>query len=156
MLFRSVLSHWFQQEEKGQAEQLFHSRVIVQDRVCALTIDHTALINAVSNELVEKLKLPMTPLLQPYYLRIGDIKLAITHHTFVQFMLGKLSFAVWCDVIPIHTVSCHLLLGRPWCKNQGAAYHMEHYYYTKYVVSYGNKNVQSAVHGYHEVQGLER
>jgi hypothetical protein len=136
---KDVFSHWFQREEKGHAEQLFHTRVIVQERACALTIDHMALINAVSNELVEKLKLPMTPISQPYFLRLGDIKFAITHHTQVQFMLGKLSFTVWCDVLPLHTVSCHLFLGRSWCKDQGAAYHMDNYYYTKYVVPYDNK-----------------
>jgi hypothetical protein len=41
-------------------------------------IDQTALINAVSNEMVEKLEIPMTPLHELYFLRIGDNKLAIT------------------------------------------------------------------------------
>jgi hypothetical protein len=56
---KDVVSHWFQREEEGHAEQLFHTRVIVQERACALTIDQTALINAVSSELVEKLELPV-------------------------------------------------------------------------------------------------
>jgi hypothetical protein len=113
--------------------------VIVQEWACALTIDQTTLINAVSSELVEKLGLPLAPILQPYSLRVGYIKLVITHHTLVQFMLGKLSFTVWCNVLLIHTVSCHMLLGRPWCKEQGAAYHMDNYRYTKYVVPYGKQ-----------------
>jgi hypothetical protein len=113
--------------------------VIVQEHACALTIDQTALINAISSELVEKLELPMQPILEPYFLRLGDIKLAITHQTLVQFLLGKLSFAVLCDVLPIHMISCHLLLGRPWYKDQGASYHMDNYCYTKYVLSYGKK-----------------
>jgi hypothetical protein len=94
MEVKNVFSHWFQKEEKGHAKQLFHTRVIVQERVCALTIDQTALINDVSNEMVEKLEMPMMPLHEPYFLRIGDNKLAITHHTMVQFMLGNLAFAV--------------------------------------------------------------
>jgi hypothetical protein len=49
---KAVLSHWFQREEQGHAEQLFHTRVIVQEHACALTIDQTALINTVSSELV--------------------------------------------------------------------------------------------------------
>jgi hypothetical protein len=32
-----------------------------------------------------------------------------------------------------------MLLGRPWCKEQGAAYHMDNYHYTKYVVPYGKQ-----------------
>jgi hypothetical protein len=136
---KNMFSHWYKKEEKGHAEQLFHTCVIVQEQVCALMIDQTALINAVSNEMVEKLEMPMMPLHEPYFLRIGDNKLAITHRTMVQFMLGNLAFAVWCDVLPLHTVSCHLLVGSLWCKDQGATHHMEHYYYTKYVVTYGNK-----------------
>jgi hypothetical protein len=66
-------------------------------------------------------------------------QLLITHQTKVQFLLGKLSFQVWCDVLPIHTVSCHMLLGRPWCKEHGAAYCMDNYRYTKYVVPYGRQ-----------------
>jgi hypothetical protein len=136
---KAVLSHLFQKEEKGHSEQLFHTRVIVQERACALTIDQTALINAVSSELVEKLELPLQPIPEPYFLRLGDIKMVITHQTVVQFLLGKLSFAVLCDVLPIHMISCHLLLGRPWYKDQGASYHMDNYCYTKYVLSYGKK-----------------
>jgi hypothetical protein len=136
---KDVLSHWFQKEEKGHAEQLFHTRVIVQERACALTIDQTALINAVSSELVEKLELPVQPIPAPYFVRLGNIKLAITHQTVVQFLLGKLSFAVLCGVLPIYMISCHLLLGRPWYKDQGASHHMHNYCYTKYVLSYGRK-----------------
>jgi hypothetical protein len=62
---KDVLSNWFQKEEKGHAEQLFHTRVIVQERACALTIDQAALINAVSSELVEKLELPIQPISEP-------------------------------------------------------------------------------------------
>jgi hypothetical protein len=129
----------FSGEEQGHAEKLFHTRVIVQEWACALTIDHTTLINVVSSELVEKLELQVQAISEPYFLRLGDIKLAITHQTVVQFLLGKLSFAVLCDVLPIHMISCHLLLGRPWYKDQGASYHMNNYCYTKYVLSYGKK-----------------
>jgi hypothetical protein len=38
---KAVLSHWFQREEQGHAEQLFHTRVIAQEWACALTIDQT-------------------------------------------------------------------------------------------------------------------
>jgi hypothetical protein len=136
---KAVLSHWFQREDQGHAEQLFHTRVIVQEWACALTIDQTALINAVSSELVERLDLPVQPIPEPYFLRLGDIKLSITHQTVIQFLLGELSFVVLCDVLPLHTVSCHLLLGRPWCKDQGASYHMNNYCYTKYVLSSSKK-----------------
>jgi hypothetical protein len=121
---KAVFSHWFQREEKGQGERLFHTRVIVQDRACALTIDHMSYINAASLEIVEKLALPTRPLQHPYLLGLGDNELTITHQPKIQFQLGKLYYEVWCDLIPLHMASCHLMLGIPWTKEQGAVYYM--------------------------------
>ena len=58
---KNLLSYWFQREEEGRAVSLFHSRVKVQDKACALTIDYSSFFNAVSLEMVEKLGLPSTP-----------------------------------------------------------------------------------------------
>ena len=125
---------WF--EEEGYHVSLFHTKVIVRDRACALTIDHWNSINAASIEMVEKLELPLTPHPQPYILHWGRDKLTITHQTKVQFFLGKISYEILCDVIPVHIVSCHLLLGRPWCSVQGAVYFMDSHYITyKYIVT---------------------
>jgi hypothetical protein len=117
---KDVLSYWFQREEEGCAEKLFHSRVKIQDKACALTIDRSSFINAVSLEMVEKLELLTVPLQQPYLLRLGNNELAIAHQASVHFQLGPLSYEVCCDVIPIHMVSCHLMLGIPWNKQHGA------------------------------------
>jgi hypothetical protein len=55
-------------------------------------------------------------------------------------LLGNLSVEVLCDVVPVHILSCHLLLGRPWYNVQGAVYHMDDAYnYVQYSVPYGNK-----------------
>ena len=111
---KNMLTYEFQREEEGLATKLFHSRVKIQDRACALTIDHWSLINAASIEMVEKLGLPRTPHPHPYLLSLGSHKLTITHQTSVHFLLGPLSHVVCCDLIPLQLVSYHLLLGKPW------------------------------------------
>ena len=95
------LSYGFQLEEEGRWDGLFHTRVVVQERSCAMTIDHMSLINAASIEMVEKLELPMTPRPQPYSFCWGHEELSVTHQTKVPFFLGKYFCEVLCDVIPV-------------------------------------------------------
>ena len=60
------LGYGFQFEEEGRWDGIFHTRVVVQERSCAMTIDHMTLINAASIEMVEKLEIPITLRAQPY------------------------------------------------------------------------------------------
>ena len=55
------LSDDFLLEEKGYGAELFHTYCKVGEKVCATTIDHDSLINAVGIDMVEKLQLSMTP-----------------------------------------------------------------------------------------------
>ena len=91
----SKLSYGFQLEEEGRWFGLFHTRMVVKERSCAMTIDHMNLINAASIEMVEKLDLPMTPRAQPYLFHWGHEELTVTHQTKVPFLLGNF-FARFC------------------------------------------------------------
>ena len=42
----AVMSAGFRLEERGLDDKLFHTKAIVRDRACALTIDHWSSINA--------------------------------------------------------------------------------------------------------------
>ena len=126
----SKLSYGFQLEEEGRWAGLFHTRVVVRERSCAMTIDHMNLINAASIEMVEKLALPKTPRPQSYLFRWGHAELTVTHQTKVPFMLGNYFCEVLCDVIPVSMISCHLLLGKPWYKEHDVAYDCQTHKYT--------------------------
>ena len=126
----SKLSYGFQLEEEGRWTGFFHTRVVVRERSCAMTIDHMNLINAASIEMVEKLNLPVTPSPQPYLFRWGQEELTVTQQTKVPFLLGKYFCTVLCDVIPTPMVSCHLLLGKPWYKEHDVAYDCQTHVYT--------------------------
>jgi hypothetical protein len=75
----AVMSAGFWLEERGYHDKLFHTKMVVRDRVCALMINHWSLINAASIEMVNKLGLPKTLRLQPYYLRWGSDEFNVTH-----------------------------------------------------------------------------
>ena len=46
---------------------------------------------------------------------------------------------VLCDIIPKYLVSCHVLLGEPWCKQQGAVRAMNYGTYYQYTVIRGKR-----------------
>jgi hypothetical protein len=134
----AVMSAGFRLEERGSHDKLFHTKAVVRDRVCALTIDHWSSINVASIEMVEKLGLPRTPHPQPYYLHWGSDEFTITQQTKVQICMGKFSGEVCCNIIPVYMVSCHLLLGKPWYGEQGVVPYLDHINkYYKYVVTCG-------------------
>ena len=116
------LSYGFQLEEEGRWDGLFHTRVVIQERSCAMTIDHMSLINAASIEMVEKLDLSMTPRTQPYLFHWGHEMFTVTHQTKVPFFLGNYFCEVLWDVIRAPMISCHLLLGEPGYKKHDFLY----------------------------------
>ena len=132
----SKLSYGFQLEEEGRWFGLFHTRVVVKERSCAMTIDHMNVVNAASIEMVEKLNLPMVPHPQPYLFRWGHEELTVTHQTKVPFLLGNYFCEVLCDVIPAPMISCHLLLGEPWYKEHDVVYDRKTH---RYIVKRGKK-----------------
>ena len=73
------LSYGFQLQEEGRWDGLFHTRVVVKERSCAMTIDHMSLTNTASIEMVEKLEIPITLHAQPYSFRLGHEELTVTH-----------------------------------------------------------------------------
>ena len=83
----SKLSYGFQLEEEGRCARLFNTGMVVRERSSAMTIDHLNLINVASIKMVEKLELPMTPRLQPYLFRCGNVEITVTHQTKVSFLL---------------------------------------------------------------------
>jgi hypothetical protein len=53
--------------------------------------------------------------------------------------MEKFSGEVCCNILSVYMVSCHLLLGKPWCSEQGAVPYLDHMnnYYYQYAVTCG-------------------
>ncbi|XP_057785651.1 uncharacterized protein LOC131003187, partial [Salvia miltiorrhiza] len=111
---RRALSVQTQPNEREQRENLFHTRCLVQDKVCSVIIDGGSCTNVASRAMVERLGLTTEKHSKPYRLQwlneTGVIK--VTKQVKVPFCIGKYEDEVVCDVIPMQ--ASHILLGRPW------------------------------------------
>ncbi|KAH6824271.1 hypothetical protein C2S53_008000 [Perilla frutescens var. hirtella] len=101
-------------KEQSQRENIFYTRVGIQDQTCAMIIDSGSVINAISQYDVDKLALTTTKHPKPYKLQwLTDRgSICVTGQVHVSFSVNHFSDTVLCDVIPMD--AAHILLGRPW------------------------------------------
>ena len=102
-------------KETEQRENLFHTRFLVQSKVCSLIIDGGSCTNAASETFVEKLGLSVHKHPRPYLLQwLSDTggELRVTKQVKVPLTIGRYQDEITCDVLPLG--SSHILLGRPW------------------------------------------
>ena len=101
-------------ELNEQRENIFHTRCLINNKVCSMIIDGGSVTNVASTTLVEKLNLPTLRHPRPYKLQwlnnCGEIK--VDKQVLVSFSIGKYCDEILCDVVPMH--AGHILLGRPW------------------------------------------
>jgi hypothetical protein len=109
-------------DEDWLRTNIFHTRVEHHGKALNVIIDNGSGMNVASQEVVQKLKLPMEKHPQPYKLSwVDDTSIPVKNRCLISFSLGKnYRDAVWCDVIPMK--ACHLLLGRPWLFDRGVQY----------------------------------
>ncbi|KAL4353558.1 hypothetical protein GQ457_06G011290 [Hibiscus cannabinus] len=114
---RSLTAHPTQDNQ--QRENIFHTRCLVNDKICVVIIDGGSCTNVASSIMVVKLGLSMTKHPNPYRLQWlndgGEIN--VTKQVLVPFTIGKYKDEVLCDVVAMG--ACHLLLGRPWQFDRG-------------------------------------
>ncbi|XP_024013092.1 uncharacterized protein LOC112087299 [Eutrema salsugineum] len=114
LLARRTLNIQSKEEEQEQRENLFHTRCLVQGKVCSLIIDGGSCTNVASEEMVKKLGLKMTKHPRPYKLlwlnETGEMK--VQNQVLVPISIGKYEDEVLGDVLAME--AGHILLGRPW------------------------------------------
>jgi len=114
LVTRRVLNSQVKEDDmEQQRENIFHTRCLINNKVCSMIIDGGSYTNVASTTLVEKLNLPTLKHPKPYKLKwlnkCGEIR--VKKQVLVSFSIGKYSDEVLCDVVPMH--DGHLLLGRP-------------------------------------------
>ena len=115
LVIRRALSGIRSQEGLEQRKAIFHTRCTVGSQVCSLIIDGGSCANVVSQSMVDRLKLVVTPHSKPYTIQwLNHNKdLQITQRCLLSLSIGKIyNDEIWCDVLPMD--ACHILLGRPW------------------------------------------
>jgi len=111
---RRTLSLQTRTEEEEQRENLFHTRCIVNEKVCSLIIDGGSCTNVASETMVRKLDLKPQKHPKPYKLQwlIDDGEMSVKNQVVVPLAIGSYHDQFLCDVLPMDVK--HILLGRPW------------------------------------------
>ncbi|XP_024011381.1 uncharacterized protein LOC112086641 [Eutrema salsugineum] len=89
--------------EEEQRENLFHSRCLVQGKVCSLIIDGGSCTNVASQEMVQKLNLATEKHPRPYMLNWlnNDGELKVNSRVMVPISIGGYEDEIQCDVLPM-------------------------------------------------------
>ncbi|KAF8106381.1 hypothetical protein N665_0141s0004 [Sinapis alba] len=114
MVARRSLNLQTKTKESEQRENMFHTRCMVQGKLCSLIIDGGSCTNVASETMVQKLGLKVKKHSKPYMMQWlneeGEMKVNI--QVTVSIIVGKYEDEVLCDVLPME--AGHILLGRPW------------------------------------------
>ncbi|CAJ2636512.1 unnamed protein product [Trifolium pratense] len=114
LMVRRMLGNLVKEGDTTQRENLFHTRCLVEGKVCSLIIDGGSCTNVASTRLVSKLNLETKPHPKPYKLQWlnESVEMVVNRQVEVCFEIGKYEDVVLCDVVPME--ASHLLLGRHW------------------------------------------
>src|SRR5256884_4820017 len=138
LITRRILNIQPKDDFQEQRENLFHTRCLIMNKVCALIIDGGSCTNAASYMMVMKLGLPLIAHPRPYKLQWfndgGEVK--VFKQVKVPFSIGWYQDEVLCDVVPMQ--AGHLLLGRPWQYDRRV---MHNGYSNRYSFTYKGRNV---------------
>nr|KYP35535.1 hypothetical protein KK1_043425 [Cajanus cajan] len=98
----------------SQRENIFHTRCLINGKVCLVIIDGGSCTNVVSSRLVSKLNMDTKPHPRPYrlqWLSEGE-EVQLRQQVEVSLAIRKYQDKVLCDVVPME--ASHILLGRSW------------------------------------------
>jgi len=107
--------------DESQRENIFHTRCLINDKLCSLIVDVGSCTNVASTRVVDKLGLPTISHVKPYKLQwlSEEGEVIVNKQVLLAFSIGKYKDEVLCDVAL--TEACdvvlmeatHILLGRP-------------------------------------------
>lgn len=113
-MVRRMLGSQSRDLDETQRKNIFHTRCLIQGKLCSLIIDGGSCTNVASARMVSKLNLVTKPHPEPYKLQwlSEEGEQIVSEQVEVNFSIGRYEDTVICDVVPME--ACHLLLGRPW------------------------------------------
>ncbi|XP_028223089.1 uncharacterized protein LOC114404211, partial [Glycine soja] len=114
LMVRRMLGNQMQPLDDNQRENIFHTRCVINGKLCSLIVDGGSCTNVASSTLVTKLNLETKPHPRPYKLQwlSEDEEVKVTQQVEVCLTIGRYNDKVLCDVVPMEAT--HVLLGRPW------------------------------------------
>ncbi|XP_027357484.1 uncharacterized protein LOC113866886 [Abrus precatorius] len=114
LMIRRLLGSQLKPLEESQRENIFHTRCLINGKLCMVIIDGGSCTNVASARLVSKLNLVTKPHPRPYRLQwlSEDGEVQVRKQVELDISIGRYNDKVLCDVVPME--ASHLLLGRPW------------------------------------------
>ncbi|XP_027348787.1 uncharacterized protein LOC113860563, partial [Abrus precatorius] len=114
LMIRRLLGSQLKPLEESQRENIFHTRCLINGKLCMVIIDGGSCTNVASSRLVSKLNLVTKPHPRPYRLQwlSEDGEVQVRKQVELDISIGRYNDKVLCDVVPME--ASHLLLGRPW------------------------------------------
>jgi len=114
LVVRRLLGEVLKPFDESQRENIFHTRCLINNKICSLIVDGGSYGNVASTRVVDKLGLSIISHTKPYKLQwlseVGEI--IVNKQVLINFSIGKYKDEVLCDVVPMEAT--HVLLGRPW------------------------------------------
>ena len=114
LVVRRMIGQLSKPFDKTQRENIFHTRCLINDKLCSLIVDGGSCANVASTRVVDKLGLPTISHAKPYKLQwlseVGEI--VVNKQVLIRFSIGKYKDEVLFDIVPMEAT--HILLGRPW------------------------------------------
>jgi len=113
LVVRRMLGQTQKPFDESQRENIFHTRCLIDDKLCSLIIDWGSCTNVASTRVVDKLGLPTISHTKPYKLQwiSEEGEIIVNKQVLIAFSIGKYKVEVLCDVVPMEAT--HILLGRP-------------------------------------------
>ena len=108
LVIRRMLGQVLKPFDESQRENIFHTRCLINDRLCSLIVDGESCANVASTRVVDKLGLSTISHAKPYKLQwlseVGEI--IVNKQVLIAFSIGKCTaLVVGCDdVAPCHSV----------------------------------------------------
>jgi len=100
--------------DETQRENIFHTRYLINNKLCFMIIDWGSCGNVASTRVVEKLGLPTISHTKPYKIKwlSEEGEIMVNKQVLITFSFGKYNDEVLCDVVSMEAT--HVLLRRPW------------------------------------------
>ena len=103
LVIRRMLGQVLKPFDESQRENIFHSRCLINDRLCSLIVDGGSGANVASTRVVDKLGLSTISHAKPYKLQwlseVGEI--IVNKQVLIVLSIGKYKDEVLCDVVPM-------------------------------------------------------
>ena len=114
LVVRHMFGHIQKPLDESQKENIFHTRCLINDKLCSLIAYGGICINVTSTRVVDKLELPTISHTKPYKLQwlSEDGEIIVNKQFLIAFSIGKYKDEVLCDVVSMEAT--HILLERPW------------------------------------------